>query len=126
MTNSKNDPATGPIKFATVVLSLAGILNIIDGIAAVANDDRFNTARLLIDNLTAWGIVYIVIGAVQIWAASALWARKTYGLVLAISLASLSGIVHFMTIGAYPIWSITVMVLDFAVIFALLTNDDAF
>ena len=33
---------------------------------------------------------------------------------------------EFMTIGAYPIWSVTVMVLNFAVIFALLTHDDAF
>jgi hypothetical protein len=34
--------------------------------------------------------------------------------------------VHFGLIGAYPLWAITVMLLDFAVLFNLMTNDDAF
>lgn len=125
--NSKNaDIAGGPLKFASVMLALAGVLSIIDGIAAVAGDDRFNAAKLLFESLTAWGIAFIIIGALQLYAANEIRLRKPQGLILGITFACLSGIAHFMSIGAYPIWSITVMVIDFAVLFALLTNDDAF
>lgn len=125
-TARKGDIATGPLKFASVMLTIAGILSIIDGVAAVAGDHRFNAASLLFDSLTGWGIAYIIVGLLQIYAANEIRLRKARGLILGITFASLSGIVHFASIGAYPIWSITVMVIDFAVLFALLTNDDAF
>ncbi|MFT4048835.1 MAG: hypothetical protein QM648_03260 [Solirubrobacterales bacterium] len=124
--SNKGDIATGPLKFASVMLSIAGVLSIIDGIAAVAGDDRFNATKLFFNSLTAWGIAYIVVGLLQLYAANEIRLRKARGLLLGVTFASLSGIVHFMSIGAYPIWSITVMVIDFAVLFALLTNDDAF
>lgn len=126
MTDQTKKFASGPLGFASVILLIAGILNIIDGIAAVAGDSRFNEARLLFESMTAWGIAYLILGALQIYAANEIFQRKARGMLLGITFASLSGIAHFISIGAYPIWSITVMVLNFAVIFALLTNDDAF
>lgn len=126
MTDQKNKFASGPLGFASVILLIAGILNVIDGIVAVAGDSRFDVASLLLENLTAWGIAYIVIGALQIYAANEIYQRKPRGAILGITFASLSGITHFLSIGAYPIWSITVMILNFAVLFVLLTNDDEF
>lgn len=117
---------TGALGFAAVILMIAGALNVIDGIAALAGDSRFNTDRLIVESLTAWGIVYIVVGVLQFYAGLAIQQRRAGGLILGITFASLSGIAHFISIGAYPIWSITVMVLNFAVLFALLTNDDEF
>jgi hypothetical protein len=118
--------AAGPIRFATVILAIAGVLSLIDGIAAIAGDDRFNANSLLFESLTGWGIAFVIVGLLQLYAAAELYQRKARGLILAVTMASISGIAHFISIGAYPIWSITVMILDFAVIFALLTHDDAF
>lgn len=117
---------SGPVGFAAVILMIAGVLNAIDGISAIADDSRFNTSHLIIQSLVAWGIAYIIIGALQIYAGLAIKQRRTGGLLLGITFASLSGIVHFLSIGAYPIWSIIVMTLNFAVIYVLLTNDDEF
>lgn len=119
-------PLSGGLGFATVILFIAGILNAIDGIAALADDSRFNTDHLIVQSLTAWGILYVIIGALQVYAGLAIYQRHPRGLIMGITFASLSGIAHFMSIGAYPIWSVTVMILNFAVIFALLTNDDQF
>jgi hypothetical protein len=119
-------PLSGGLGFATVVLIIVGILNAIDGIAALANDSRFNTDHLIVQSLTAWGILYIILGALQVYAGMAVYQRHPRGVVMGILFASLSGIAHFMSIGAYPIWSITVMILDFAVIYVLLVNDDQF
>lgn len=128
--NSKNskkaDLAAGPLKFASVMLALAGVLSLIDGIHFLAGDDRFNEANLLFESLTAWGVVLIIVGLLQLYAANEIRLRKPSGLLLGVTFACLSGIAHFMSLGAYPVWSITVMIIDFAVLFALLTNDDAF
>lgn len=128
--NSKNskkaDLAAGPLKFASAILIIAGVLSVIEGIAAIAGDDRFDEGGLLFSTVAAWGVAQLILGLLQIYAGNEIRLRKPQGLLLGIAFASLSGIVHFMSIGAYPIWSITVMILNFAVLFALLTNDDAF
>lgn len=125
--NSKSaDIVSGPLKFASVILAIAGVLNIIEGFAALAGDDRFNESNLIFESLTAWGIAYVIIGLLQVYAGNEIRLRKPQGLLLGITFASLSGIAHFMSLGAYPIWSVAIMVLNFAVLFALLTNDDAF
>lgn len=114
------------ITFAAVMLTIGGTLNVIESIAMLANDNRFNEASLLFANLTAWGIIHMIVGVLQFVAASLLYQRRAGGVVLAITIASISGIAHFMTIGIYPLWSVTVMVINFAIIFGLISNDDAF
>lgn len=124
--SKKADLAAGPLKFASVILIIAGVLSTIEGIAAVAGDKRFDESGLLFSSLVGWGIAHIVIGLLQIYAGNEIRLRKPQGLILGITFASVGGIVNFMSLGAYPLWAITLMVLDFAVLFALLTNDDAF
>lgn len=108
------------------MLLIAGLLNIVEGIAALGGDSRFDVSSLLFESLTAWGIAYLITGLLQIYAAAQIMQRHARGLLFGVAFASISGIVHFISIGAYPIWSVTVMALDFAVLFVLLTNDDAF
>lgn len=126
MTQKTKEYAAGPLKFVAILLLLAGILNIVDGAAAIGGDSRFNEDRLLFESLTGWGIAYVIIGLLQLYAAAEVRARKARGLLLAIGFSCLSGIAHFASIGAYPIWSIIVMTLNFAVLFILLTHDDEF
>ena len=126
MTTQSTPKATGWIAFAGVLLVIVGVLNIVDGIAALSNDERYQTAQLLFGDLTTWGWIYLLTGAVQLLAAVLLFKSRSTGMVLAVTLASVSGIAHFLSIGAYPIWSVTVMVINFVIIFGLLTHSDAF
>lgn len=126
MTQKTKEYAAGQLKFVSIVLLLAGVLSIIDGAAAIGGDSRFNTDRLLFESLTGWGIAYIIIGLLQIYAAAEIRARKARGMFLAVAFSCLSGTAHFISIGAYPVWSISVMILNFAVLYILVTNDDLF
>lgn len=121
-----HEPAARPLSFATVVLAVAGVLNLVEAAAALGGDSRFDANRLLFDSLTGWGIAVLIIGLLQIYAAREIHLRKPAGLLWGIALSCISGISHFIMIGAYPLWSITVMIVNFGVIFALTTNDDAF
>lgn len=125
-TQSARPKATGWIAFAGVLLLIAGVLNVVDGIAALSEDERYEVAELLFGSLTTWGVIYLITGVVQLLAAGLLFKSKMTGMVLAVSIAALSGIAHFLSIGAYPIWSVTVMFINFMIIFGLLTHDNAF
>ncbi|MBJ7354122.1 MAG: hypothetical protein JHC98_04795 [Thermoleophilaceae bacterium] len=120
------EPAVRPLSFATVVLAVAGVLNLIEAAAAFGGDSRFDVNRIFLESLTGWGVAVLIIGLLQLYAAREIHLRKPSGLLWGIGLSCLSGISHFMMIGAYPLWAITVMLVNFAVIFALTTNDDAF
>lgn len=126
MTETNRKYAAGPLAFASVILVIAGLLNVFAGAAAIGGDSRFDVDRLLFESLTGWGIAYLIVGLLQIYAGIAIFQRRMRGLLLGIGFASLSGMVHFVSLGAYPIWSVIVMVLDFAILYALLTHDDAF
>jgi hypothetical protein len=112
----------GWVVFAMVFLGLAGILNVIYGIAALSNKDYFHESGLLWSNLNTWGWVTIILGAIQIIVACMLYVRSAFGLVLGVFLAALSFIANFLAIGAYPVWSVIAMVLDGFVIWALSVN----
>lgn len=112
----------GWVVFASVYLGLAGILNVIYGIATLENKQYFHESGLLWSNLDTWGWVAIIVGALQLAIAGFLWARNAFGLVLGIFVAMLGFIANFLSIGAYPVWSVIAMVLDGFVIWALSTN----
>jgi hypothetical protein len=124
--DSSPPKATGWIGFAGVLLLIAGSLNVIDGIAAVSHDERFKTAELLFGSITTWGWVYIVAGSVQLLAAILLFKSHASGMILAVTIAALSGMSHFMSIGVYPLWSVILMAINFMIMFGLLTHSDAF
>jgi hypothetical protein len=114
------------VRIAAVLLLFAGALNILDGISAFAKDDLFNSDKLLFSDVHTWGIIYIVLGAMQIWAASLINIRHASGMLMGITFATIGGIAHFLSIGSFPIWSLIVMGLSFGVLFVLLTHSDEF
>ena len=123
-------PSTGGetdwIKVVAVLLLIAGVLNMLDGISALVKDDLFNSDKFLFADTSTWGWIYLVLGALQIWAASLVNMRHASGMLMAVTFASISGIAHFLSIGAYPAWSLIVMGVNFCVLFVLLTRSDEF
>lgn len=113
---------TGVVVLATAFILLAGIFNLIDGLAAVAGDQRFEIGELLFGSLTAWGIGWIVLGAIQLAVGVLLFQRKPVGAVLGIAVAIINAAAHLMFVGVYPAWSIAIMVVDGLVIWALTTH----
>jgi hypothetical protein len=112
----------GWVLFTMVYLGLAGILNVIYGIAALENKTYFHEGSLLWSNLSTWGWTAIILGACQMIVAGFLYARSTVGYLMGIFFASLAFIANFLAIGAYPVWSVIAMVLQGFVIWALSVN----
>lgn len=117
---TRSAPAGGGwITFAGTFLLTLGVFNAIWGIAALAGDARFRESELLFADLGLWGGVMLAIGAIQVAAAIGIFRGSEMAQVIGMLLAVLNAIVQLMSIGAYPLWSVVVLVLDGLVLYGL-------
>jgi hypothetical protein len=111
--------------FVVVLFIVLGCFNLIDGIAALVQDDYFRADELLFGDLSMWGVIWIVLGLLQLLAAYLVHRGAVAGALIGITLAGLSAIAALLSIGAYPIWSIIILVGDGVVLYALTVYGDA-
>lgn len=107
--------------FAGFLMLLAGIFQTIAGFVALFNKDVFivNQNNLVVFNYNEWGWIHIVIGVVLILSAVSLFRGGLWGRIIGVTLASLSAIANFVFIASFPLWSITIIVLDILIIYAI-------
>jgi len=117
---------SGLVTFAGIMLILVGSFNILDGIVALADDERFNGDRLLFGDLSAWGFWWLFIGLLQIWAGTQVMKLKDVGMMMGIAFAGLNAFTHLMFLDAYPVWSLVILVIDVIIIYALASSADDF
>jgi hypothetical protein len=114
---------SGWVTFAVVMLSIAGVLNVIYGIAAISDSSFFiNDTRYILSGLNTWGWVTLVIGVVQLFAAFSLWGGGLFGRIVGVVACSLSAIAALMAIPAYPLWSLAIFALDIVIIYQIATR----
>ena len=89
---------------------VAGVLNVVYGIAAVGNSSFWvGETRFVFSSLHTWGWVTIILGVIQLTASLSLFAGNTYGRVVGIVAATLGAIGALLNIGGlHPWWSIGV------------------
>jgi len=109
--------------FAGVLLLIAGVLNIVYGIAAIG-DSKFFTENVtyIVSGLHTWGWILLIIGVLELVAAFSLFSGGEFGRWLGIFVGSLNAIGALMSIPAYPFWSLAVIAIDVLVIWALCTQ----
>jgi hypothetical protein len=125
-TSTQDRSSSGWATFAVVYLAIAGVLNIIWGIAALDNKQYFISGGLLWSELNTWGWVAIIVGSIQVLGAFLVAARRAFGAIIAGTVAFFGIILNFLSIGAYPVWSVILLVLDGLIIWAVTVHSDAF
>ena len=112
----------GWVYFAGIIMLMVGCFQAIVGLVAMFDDTFYLVTEggLVISvDYTVWGVVHLLIGLVILAAGWAVLTGKTWGRTVGIILAVLSAIANMVFIGAYPWWSILIIVLDVIVIYAL-------
>ena len=100
---------------------LVGLVNLLDGIVAVANADYFRH-DIIFENVEAWGWLFIAFGIAQLAAGGGAWAGFRGAQWAAVTFAGLNAVVQLAHLQHYPAWSITAIVLDVAVIYFLVVH----
>jgi hypothetical protein len=115
--------AAGATIGAAVLLLTGGIIALLQGISAVANDDLFVVGPEYVYqlDLSTWGWIHIVLSIVAIAVAIGMFTGAAWARVSAIIIASLSIILNFLWLPYYPWWSILVIAIDIVIIWAVAT-----
>jgi len=108
---------------AAILLVTSGVLHILQGIAAIGNDQVFVviTDYTYEFDLTVWGWVHLVLGIVIALVGAALFRGGLWARTLAVTLAAASIVVNFLWLPHYPAWAIAIIAIDTAMIWAVMT-----
>jgi hypothetical protein len=112
---------TGLVLFAGVMMLVNGLLDVFQGIVAVAHDQLIVTTPRYVFRFstTSWGWIHIVLGALVALAGAAVLAGRSWARYVAIALSALSLIGAFLWLPYYPVWNLVVIAIDAFVIWAL-------
>ena len=117
---------SGWVTFVASYLAIAGVLNVLWGVAALAEKRNFAEDGLIWSTLSTWGWIVLIVGAVQLVGAFLVISRRTAGPVVAASLAFVGLLANFLSIGAYPIWSVILLVVNALILWAATVHSDEF
>lgn len=108
--------------FAGIIMLVSGLFQVLQGIAAVADDSFFaNTSSTYDGNVTTWGWIHIVIGSIVALIGFGVLRNTMLGRALAIPLVVISMIGNFAFLPHYPLWAVVIIVLDVVILWALVT-----
>jgi hypothetical protein len=121
--SSKQSFAAGTSMFAAIIMVTVGFIQFCQGIAAVADDEVFvrGIDYVYKFDLTTWGWIHLVLGALVAIVGLALFTGAGWARVSAIIVAAISILANFLWLPYYPAWSLLIIALDVVVIWAVST-----
>jgi hypothetical protein len=108
---------------AAVIMVTVGIIQLFQGIAAVAEDEVFVSGINYVYefDLTTWGWIHILLGVLVAIVGLALFTGAGWARVSAIIVAAISIVANFLWLPYYPVWSLLIIALDVVIIWAVST-----
>ena len=115
---------TGWVAFAAFLMMLSGTLTGIIGFLAVINNNwtMWNNEGAPYGSPYAWGWWSMFVGVVVFAIGAALLRGSMFARTVAVFVAAGSLISHFVSLNVAPLWSITVIVIDILVIWAVMVH----
>lgn len=103
--------AEGLTVFAAVTLMIAGALDVLRGITGIAEDDVSVTTRdyVFAFDLTGWGWIHLVPGALAVIVGLGLFREATWARVAGVAIAGLVVIANFPSLPYHPVRSVVVI-----------------
>ncbi|MEV6325805.1 hypothetical protein AB0M45_32265 [Nocardia sp. NPDC051787] len=119
----KQGVAAGTSMGAAIILATVGLLQLFQGIAAVAEDEVFvaGVEYIYKFDFTTWGWIHIVLGVLMAAVGLALFTGARWARIATIVFAAISILANFVWLPYYPWWSVLIIALDIVVIWAVTT-----
>jgi hypothetical protein len=107
--------------FAAIILMLIGAFHIIAGLVGIVDDEFYVVTNEWVFefDVTAWGWIHLIGGVLVALASLSLLKGHMYGRVIGVGVALISAVANFAWLPYQPWWSIAMIALSFAVIWAL-------
>jgi hypothetical protein len=113
---------SGWLMFAGLMLCVIGFLNVIDGLAALSKKQYFLVTddKILIFNFTAWGVIWLIVGIVQLVVGGCIMARQTWARMAGVVFIVIAIIGQVAFLSAYPLWSVISIIMCIVALYALI------
>ena len=121
MSEQRSSGAVGWTMFAGVMMILIGAFHAIAGLAGILEDEFYAvTPNYVLEfDATTWGWVHLIGGVIVLFAGFSVFKGAVWARTVGVIIAAVSALVSFAWIPFYPVWSIVVIAIDVAVIWAL-------
>lgn len=119
----------GWVRFAGLLMIMLGGFNILQGIAALADDKYFAVTPdglLVVENYDTWGGFWLVVGALQIVVGLAILGGKNWARWTAVGMLLFTAMGQMIFLAAFPIWSALTIALVIAAMYALTVHGESF
>jgi hypothetical protein len=115
------DRGNGWLVFAGSMLLLLGVMNGIEGIAAISKSHFFvGNAEYVFGDLRSWGWTLLIIGVAQALVGTGIFFRNQIARWAGVLAAGLNAIAQLLSIPAYPFWSLSLFAVDILVLYGLI------
>jgi hypothetical protein len=115
----------GWIVFAGTMMAFLGVFHMFEGLIALfrSTEIGFPRSGLTIQvTFTQWGWLQLIAGALVFAVGLSLFTGRMWARVLGVILVGISALVNFAWAPIYPVWSITLLAIDFLVLYALIAH----
>ena len=114
-------PGAGWLRYASIMLGLAGMFNVIDGIVALTRAKFYVAgATYVFSDLRTWGWIVLALGALEIFAAVGVTTGSGFARWFGVGAAAVNGIAQLMFLPSYPLWAVSAFTMDVLVVYALI------
>ncbi|NYI07270.1 DUF7144 family membrane protein [Allostreptomyces psammosilenae] len=119
--NAPGALVNGLVVFASVMLIVGGVLDVLRGIMAIAEDEIFVSTPdyTFAWDVTGWGWAHLLLGVLAVVVGMGLFAGRLWARVLGVVIAAVLLVANFLSLPYYPIWSIVLIAFYVLVIGAL-------
>ena len=104
-----------------VMMWITGAVSAMQGLVAIINESFYVVTPEYIFqfDVTTWGWVHLILGIVVFIAGISLLSAQVWARTVAVTVATVSIIVNFAWLPWYPLWSLLIIAIDVAVIWAV-------
>jgi len=121
MATERSSWAVGYSAFASVMLMLVGVFHVFAGIIAIAEDQFFAVSDEWVFqfDVTTWGWIHLIGGIIVFAAGIGIYTGNVLARTVGVIVAALSAVANFLWLPYSPVWSVVMIAVDIAIIWAL-------
>lgn len=115
----------GWIVFAGTMMMILGVFHMFQGLVALFRSTAiaFPEAGMTIQvSANQWGWLQLLAGALVFFAGLGLFTGRMWARSVGVILVSVSALINFAWANVYPFWSLTLLAIDFFVIYAIIVH----
>jgi hypothetical protein len=114
---------SGWVAFAGTLLLIIGVLNVIQGIAAIGSAHFYvSNAHYIFGSLKTYGWVVLILGVLEALAGIGIFAANQVARWGGVAILILSAIAQLLMMQSYPFWSLTLFAVAILALYGLIAH----